>query len=64
MFCVLGAFWNHFEFEKESGSSFRRTKSHPAIGRLGGYRSAKSTAVERTAGDTTGRERCEDSASV
>ena len=31
---------------------------------LGGYRSAKSAAVERTGEDTTGRERCENSACV
>ena len=61
MFFVF-VFWNHFKFEKDS---FRRTKSHPAVGSLGeAIGRQKSAAVEHTAGVTTGRERCEGNASV
>ena len=54
MFCVI---WEFLELlqDCEGGRSFRETKNHPAVG--SGLRSAKSAAVERTVGDTTGRER-------
>ena len=40
-------------------------KSHPAVGSLGEATGRQnSAAVERTAGDTSGQERCEDTASV
>ena len=61
MSCVFGTFWNHFKFEKKKGAFEERKAILRKLGH--GYRSAKSI-VERTAGDTTGRERCEDKASV
>ena len=55
----FGNFWNYFKFVKESGAS---RDEEPPCGC--GHRSGKSAAVERTAGDTTSRERFEGGASV
>ena len=59
MFCVFGIFLNHFSLRKRA-----EREEEPLCGRSSGdYLSAKSV-VERTAGDTTGRVRFEDSASM
>ena len=54
MFCAFLVIWDfleYFEFKKESRAT--RTKSNPAVGSFGG----KESVVERTARDTTSRER-------
>ena len=55
MLCVLWEFWSHFKFVKEN----RALDEKPLCGRSLGV------ATDRQgAGDTTGRERFDDSASV
>ena len=61
MFCVFGIFWNHLRRRAEL-SKDEKTPRGRNLER--GYRSAKSAAVERTAGDITSLERFEDSASI
>ena len=55
MFCVSGIFRNHSSFRRRAEE--RDTKGHPAVG-------AWEATDRQEAGDTTGRERFEDSASV
>ena len=57
-FLVIWGFLEYFKFEKESRTT--RTKSPPAGRKLGRQPVGKDSAVvERTAGDTTDRERYE-----
>ena len=61
--CIFVFFSNQFKFEKDSGAfGERRVSLFLVIGR--DYRSAKSAAVEHTAGDTAGQGHFEDSANV
>ena len=60
-FCALGLFGNTLSLRRAELSKDEKSPCGRKLGR--GYRSARSV-VERTAGDTTGRERCEDHASV